>query len=75
MEKRKKNGNYYSIWVLYWDNGKENGNHYSILMETTTMGLYRDYRVCNYWGYVRVNGKENGNYYSIIGYSFWYALA
>ena len=31
-------------------------------METTIMGLYGDYRVYNYWGYIGDNGKENGNY-------------
>ena len=53
---------------LYRDNGKENGNYRDYIgfrvywgyigimekkMETTTMGLYRDYRVY-YWGYIGI---------------------
>ena len=35
----KKNGNYYSIMGLYWDNGKENGNYCIIGLYTTTVLL------------------------------------
>ena len=48
------------ILGLYWDNGKE--------METTTMGLYRDYNRVYILGLYWDNGKENGNYYDGIGF-------
>ena len=35
-------------------------------METTTMGLYRDYNRVYILGLYWDNGEENGNYYYII---------